>query len=194
MPPRTTAPNTPALVAQSTPQAGEAPTLAPSPPAATPPTALSSSLLPLSDPDAADLLHLDAEMSRSATGRPVQIRYSEAALNREIGALLAANPDLPYQNVYADLKHDGVVLSGSVTVLGFQVEAEVSGRVVARDCQPQVEIETISIAGLATPDFVREGIQDIVLEALAWYPADYPLCLEQIVLEEEQLTVYGSRR
>jgi len=194
MPPRPTTNNTPALAAQSTPQAGAAPTAAPSPSTATPPPALASSLLPLADPNAADLMRLDAEMSRSAPGRPVQIRYSEAGLNREISALLAQNPGLPYQNVHADLKQDGVVLSGRVTVVGFQVNAEVSGRVTAQDCQPQVEIETISIAGLTTPGFVREGIKDIVLGSLDWYPADYPLCLEQIVLEEDQVTIYGSRR
>jgi hypothetical protein len=194
MPPRPTALDTPALAAQATSQPGAAPTLAPNPATATPPPALASSLLPLTDPTAADWMRLDAEMSRSATGRPVQIQYSEAALNREISALLAENPDLPYQEVYADLKHDGVVLSGRVTVMGFQVNAEVSGQVTAQDCQPQVEIETISIAGLATPGFVRKGIEDIVLGSLDWYPADYPLCLEQIVLEEDQLTMYGSRR
>lgn len=194
MPPRPSARNTPALAAETTPQAGTAPTPVPLPPTATPPPALSSNLLPLADPDATDLMQLDAEMSRSASGRPVQIRYSEAGLNREIGTLLAQNPGLPYQNVYTDLKHDAVVLSGQVTVMGFQVETEVSGRVTAQNCQPQIEIETISVAGLTTPGFVREGIKDIVLESLDWYPADYPLCLEQIVLEEDWLTVYGSRR
>jgi hypothetical protein len=29
---------------------------------------------------------------------------------------------------------------------------------------------------------------------MTWYPADYPLCLEQIVLEETRLTCYGYRR
>lgn len=194
MPPKPSAHNTPALAAQTTPQANTAPTDVPGQPTATPPAALSNNLLLLSDPDAAGLTRLDAEMSRSATGRPVQIRYSEAGLNREIGALLAQNPGLPYQNVHADLKHDGIVLSGQVTVVGVQVNTEVSGRVTAQDCRPQVEIETIAVAGLTTPGFVREGIKDLVLGSLDWYPADYPLCLEQIVLEEDRVTIYGTRR
>jgi hypothetical protein len=148
----------------------------------------------LSDPDTASFAEIDAEMGRSAAGRPVQICFSEAALNREMAALLASSPDLPYHNLYVDLKRDHLVLTGDVAVLGFQVSAEVEGALVARDCLPQAEIDSISIAGLVTPEFVKDGIQDIIVDALGWYPADYPLCLEQIVVEEDRLTVYGSRR
>jgi len=37
-------------------------------------------------------------------------------------------------------------------------------------------------------------VQDMVFEAMAWYPQDYPLCLEEIVLEDIGATVYGYRR
>ena len=108
--------------------------------------------------------------------------------------MLRRNPTLPYQDVRVDLKRDGVVMTGRVTVLGFDVDTEAAGTVAVRDCVPQMEIETISIAGVLTPGFVKDQIQDMILEALAWYPADYPLCLEQIVLEETRATVYGYRR
>jgi hypothetical protein len=45
-----------------------------------------------------------------------------------------------------------------------------------------------------TPKIVKDQVQDMVLEAMAWYPEDYPLCLEEIVLEDSQATVYGFRR
>jgi hypothetical protein len=57
-----------------------------------------------------------------------------------------------------------------------------------------MEIETISIAGVLTPGFVKDRIKVMLLEALEWYPANYPLCLEQIVLEEDRATIYGHRR
>jgi hypothetical protein len=78
--------------------------------------------------------------------------------------------------------------------VGFDVDTEVSGAVIARDCAPRVEVADIRIAGFLTPGFVKENIEEIVTESLDWYPPDYPLCLEQIVLEEGRLTVYGSRR
>jgi hypothetical protein len=153
-----------------------------------------SSPLLVSDPDPASMARIDAEMGRSAVGRPVQIRYSEATLNREVATLLSRYPDLPYQNVHVDLRRDHVVLTGSMMVMGFQVNAEVEGTVVARDCLPQAEIERISVAGIVTPGFVRDNIKNVIAESLSWYPADYPLCLEQIVLEEDWVTIYGSRR
>jgi len=49
---------------------------------------LASAPLLLADPPFTDLSLIDAEMSRSALSRPVQIRYAEDALNQEITGLL----------------------------------------------------------------------------------------------------------
>jgi hypothetical protein len=45
-----------------------------------------------------------------------------------------------------------------------------------------------------TPALFKDKIGEMIHQAMAWYPADYPLCLEQIVLEETRATVYGYRR
>jgi hypothetical protein len=139
-------------------------------------------------------MRMDAEIRRSAVGRPVQIRYRETALNQEISAVLAGYPHLPYHNVRADLQRDKVTLTGDVTVLGFEMSTTVQGKVVARACLPEVEIESVAIEGMLTPRFVKDQVRQIVEESLSWYPADYPLCLEQIVVEEDRATIYGSRR
>lgn len=159
-----------------------------------PASTLVASPLLLANPQISGLSKLDAEMSRSALARPVQIRYSEEALNREIATLWHDNPELPYRDVNVDLKRDGVIVSGSVTILGFGAKAKIAGTVVAEGCRPRLQIETVSVAGVMTPRFVRDQILDMMLEAMTWYPADYPLCLEQIVLEETRATVYGYRR
>jgi hypothetical protein len=148
----------------------------------------------VSNPDATSIARIHAEMGNSAVGRPVQIRYDEAALNREVTALLSSYPDLPYQNLHIDLERNQVILKGNMTIMGLPVNAEVDGVVVARDCRPQVEIGRISIAGLMTPGFVRDSISNLIAESLSWYPPDYPLCLEQIVIEQDRVTIYGSRR
>jgi hypothetical protein len=148
----------------------------------------------LSDPEIHSLASLDTQMKRSASGRPVQIRYREAALNREVAQLSEHNPDLPFREVNIDLKRDAVVLTGKVTVLGFQVDATVTGQVTVEECLPHLEIESVAVAGIMTPRFVRDEVEKMVLDAMTWYPADYPLCLEQIVLEETRATVYGHRR
>jgi hypothetical protein len=124
----------------------------------------------------------------------VQIRYSEGALNQQIAELLRYYPEQPYDNVVVDLRRDKISISGDVTVLGFQVDTEVEGTVTVANCQPQVGIESIKIAGLLTPGFVKDGVKDLIVESLSQYPATYPLCLEQIVVEEDRVTVYGSRR
>jgi hypothetical protein len=153
-----------------------------------------SSPLLLVDPEFHSLAALDAEMERSAPGRPVQIRYQEAALNQEIAFLWLNNPALPFRDVEVDLRHNGVAISGKMTVFGFPVEALVEGAVIARDCVPCLEVENVSVAGITTPRFVRARVVAIAQEAMAWYPADYPLCLEQIVLEETRATFYGYHR
>jgi len=156
-------------------------------------TAVAAPLL-LSDLGLANSMRLDREMERSTPGRAVQIRYQEAALNQEIQFLLRNNPGLPYGDVVVDLRRDHIVATGAVELLGFRARVEMDARIGAVDCRPELEIRSISIAGLLTPGFVKDQILAKLLEVTTWYPADYPLCLEQIVIEEDSATVYGHRR
>lgn len=159
-----------------------------------PEATLVSKPLLMANPEISSLTKLDAEMGQSAPNRAVQIRFDEEALNAEIAALWSNNPELPFRDVRADLQRDQVVVTGRVTILGFGVQAEATGKVAVRDCTPQLEVTSISVVGVLTPKFVRDQVEGMILEAMTWYPADYPLCLEQIVLEETRLSIYGHRR
>jgi hypothetical protein len=159
-----------------------------------PEATLVSKPLLMANPEISSLAKLDAEMGQSAPNRAVQIRFDEEALNAEIAALWTNNPELPFRDVRADLQRDQVVVTGRVTILGFGVKAKATGKVAVKDCTPQLEITSISVVGVLTPKFVRDQVEEMILEAMTWYPADYPLCLEQIVLEETRLSIYGHRR
>ncbi len=148
----------------------------------------------MSNPDLLMLMNIDTEMLRSATGRPVQIRYREGSLNREIATFLEAHPTLPYRNVYIALKRDQIILTGEVTTQGFQLSAEVIGMLAVEDCRFAVKIETISTTGKLPPILYQAPIEGMFEDAVNWIPTEYPLCLEQIVLEEGRMTIYASRR
>jgi len=187
-------PTQPVAPPNTTPQPEQATPPQPTEPVSRSSDAMISRPLLLADPEFNNLQNLDSELSRSAVGRPVQIRYQEAALNREVEDLLRGNPELPYRNVHIDLKRDRVIVTAYVTVLGFGIKTEVQGAVVARDCLPLTEVESVTVAGVFTPDFVRDAIKSMVQDVMSWYPSDYPLCLDQIVLEEDRFTLYGQRR
>jgi len=155
---------------------------------------LVSSPLVLSDPEFNSLAQVDAEMAHSTVGRQVQIRYGEAALNREIAILIAESSDLGFRDVQVNLDRGGAVVTGDVMVLGLNLGAEVQGVVVIEDCLPRVELHAVSVEGLLTPRFVKDQVTEMVLGALDWYPPDSALCLERIVLEDGAVTVYGYRR
>ncbi len=156
-------------------------------------TRVSQPLL-LTDPAFSNTTLLDAEMARSSPGRAVQIRYQEVALNAEIATLWQNNPDLPYRNVWVDLRPDQVVVTGRTSILSYEVRAEIAGEITAADCVPVLRIERVAVAGVMIPRFIWTEVESRVMEAMTWYPADYPLCVEQIVLEETQATIYGHRR
>lgn len=158
------------------------------------PETLVSSPLVLSDPGFDSLGQVDAEMARSTVGRQVEIRYREAVLNREITTLIAQSSDLGFRDVQVNFDHDRVIMTGDVTVLGLDVDAEVQGVVVIENCLPRIELQTVSVEGFLTPGFVRDEVAKMVQGALAWYPPDSALCLERIILEEGMVTVYGYRR
>ncbi len=155
---------------------------------------LISSPLNLSDSALDWVMNVDAEMANSAAGRLVNIRYSEEALNREIVQFLQRFPFLPYGPVSVDLKRDAVVVKADVELYGVTASVEVGGRVGARDCRPWAEIDYVSISGMPTPGLFRDGIQQLLEDALAWYPPDHPLCLQWIIVDEDQVTVNASRR
>ena len=178
---------------ESTREAESGPVPISSPTASPVPTLASRPLL-LADPAISDTAAMDAEMERSAPERPVMIRYEEAMLNAEIAALWRNNPSLPYRDVWVDLQRDGVAISGRITLMGFEVRVTVLGQVTAQDCVPVLEIDHLGIEGVLTPSFVHDEVEKLVLEPMTWYPADYPLCMEQIVLEETGATIYGHRR
>lgn len=161
---------------------------------AQPEATLVSRPLLMTNPQFSDPARLNQEMAQSEVGRAVQLRYSETALNQEIQALLSRNPELPYRNVSLDLRRNQAIVTADVTILGLQVGAQVVSTVDAKDCRPTMEIASIAIEGVFTPRFVLDKVRGLFLNALNWYPADYPLCLEQIVLEEDGATVYGRRR
>ena len=115
-------------------------------------------------------------------------------LKSEITSMVENRPGLPYRNVRVDLMRDQVLLTGDVVLMGFELTTEVQGTVRVEDCRPQTEIQEISIAGVLTPGFVKDQAKEMLVEALDWYPENHPLCLEQIVLEEDRATAYGHRR
>jgi hypothetical protein len=184
----------------ATPEARKASAASPADPASSDLTALQpeatlvSSPLLLADPEINSLARLDAEMARSALNRDVEIRYQEEALNREIAALWEQNPELPFRDVRVDLKRGQVVITGKTAVLGVGVSARVAGRIVAQDCLPSLQMESVSVAGVAAPAFIRKQVADTILEVMTWYPEDYPLCVEEIVLDEARVTVHGHCR
>jgi hypothetical protein len=148
----------------------------------------------MSDPEMKSLTAMDAEMQRSAVGRTVQIKVRETVLNDEVAAYVENHPDLPFQSVEVDLRRDRVLVSGTALVLKFPVQVTAVGSVIAEDCRPRIEVADISISGVLTPRFVKDEIEDLIHKSVDWYPADYALCIEQIVLEEDRATVYGVRR
>lgn len=156
--------------------------------------AAASAPLILADPPLSDLASLDQEMAGSAVGRTVQIRYLETTLNQEIAALLAASSGMPYQNVHVDLGAEQVVVKGDVLLLGLELEVEVRGTLSARGCRLHFEDRSVKIGRLFTPVTIRNGVRVLLDEALGWYPADYPLCIDGIVLQEDRATLYGHRR
>ena len=148
----------------------------------------------MTDPDWTELARVDAEIGRSAVGRPVQIRFHQDVLNERVAELLTVYPNLPLANPQIDLKRDEVEALGDMSVLGFPINTKVTGSVVARDCRPTAVVREVSMAGVLTPGIVADGLKESIISLLSWYPANYPLCIEQIVIEEDRVTIYGSRR
>ena len=148
----------------------------------------------LVDPEFSGLMQANSDLDSAPAGQRVQLRYEEGVLNQEIAALLAQSPDLPYRNVQVQLEPDRVVVTGEVTVLGIDLSAELLGRLGVENCAPRVDVQAVSVGGILTPRFIKNQAATIVLDALDWYPADSPVCLDGIVLEDGAVTVYGYRR
>ncbi len=137
---------------------------------------------------------LDVQLNRVTGGHQVKIHYEETALNQEIIALLENHPDLPYRLSWIDLKPGGIVLTGSSRVWGLPISIRVEGTLTAERCRPKVDIRSVYIAKVSAPRFAQEWVTARILETMAWFPTDYPFCLQEIWLEEGRLVLVGVRR
>lgn len=163
-------------------------------PEATPAPSGAASSLVLSDPGFSGLMQAGSSMELAPRGQRVEIHYEEAALNEEIAALLAGAGDLPYRNVRISLHSDRILVTGEVTVLGLHMNAELLGTLIAEECALRMDIQGLSVGGVLTPRFMKNQASTIAVQALDWYPADSPVCLDEVVLGNGAVTVYGYRR
>jgi hypothetical protein len=148
----------------------------------------------LDDPPLAELAALDAELRAWPPGRLVQVSYSQAALNRELAALLAVNPQVPLRDLRAELSWDEIKLAGTLLLLGVEVPIQAEGRVTIVDCRPRVQVDLLTAGGLPAPGLVRDEVFGLLQQWIRWYPADHPLCLQDVALGDETVIVVGVIR
>jgi hypothetical protein len=92
------------------------------------------------------------------------------------------------------LREGQVVLAGNVLVLSVPIKVEATGAMATSGCRPVLELSSVKVGGLFTPRFVRDEVTEILDRALDWYPTDYPLCIDRIVVRDEHATLIGHRR
>ncbi len=148
----------------------------------------------LSDPTLAELAVLDAELQTWPPGRVLQASYTQAAVNRELAALQAANPQLRLRDLQAQLSWDRIGLTGTLTLLGMDLSVEATGRVTIVECRPRVQVDSLRAGGLAAPGLVRNQVLGWLQEWIRWYPPDHPLCLQEVVLGDGMVTIIGVIR
>jgi hypothetical protein len=146
----------------------------------------------LDDPPLAELAALDAELRAWPPGRVVQVSYSQAALNRELAALLDVNPQVPLRDLRAELSWNKVKLAGTLLLLGLEVPVQAEGRVTVVDCRPRVHLDALTAGGLPAPGLVRDGVFGLLQQWTPWYPADHPLCLQDVALGDETVIIIGA--
>jgi hypothetical protein len=148
----------------------------------------------LDDPSISELVVLDAELQTWPPGRILQVTYTQQGLNRELDALLAANPGLPFRDVEAVVAWDELRLSGTMRLLGVDVPLVAVGQVLAVDCRPRVQVNSLTAGVLPAPGLVRDQVLGRLQQWIRWFPADHPLCIQDIQFDDGVLTVVGIIR
>ncbi len=181
--------------------AAEQITLAPSPaPTATPapsdppPGGETGSPLVIEDPPLDEVDALEAEVIDSPPGREIYIIFHQDHLNREVAAFIQTEPEFPFHDVVIAFHPGEMKVTAQTEVVGLSVGVEVWLKVTAVDCKPAVEVTSLAVGGLWTPQFIKDQIAGYIYESLEKYPDDYPICWTKIEVKEGELALKGVKR
>jgi hypothetical protein len=147
----------------------------------------------LGDPTPEDI----AQALQSAhTGDQVEIHYSEENLDRQVREYLAAHPNPQYEHGRLRLRNGRLVIAGrtkmtSGFLAGLTMDTELTVRLYAADCRPQLKVEAVSLSGLPAPDFAVAEADKMAQQWLAIYPSDPALCTDSIEIVGNEAVFIG---
>ncbi len=150
--------------------------------------------LVVEDPPLDDMDAVEREINVSPAGREICIILHQDHLNREAAAFLQDEPDAPFHDVVIALHPGEMTVKTQAEVVGLSVGVEVRARVKAVDCKPKMEITSLAVGGLWTPQFVKDQIAAFIYDSLEQYPDDYPVCWTEIDVKEGEIVLRGVKR
>jgi hypothetical protein len=157
----------------------------------TAPTGFTADVQPRLDPQIASIR--DKIFSGQASGEHFEIVVTDQMASEAVAWFLARHPEVPFSHPRVRINPQGVTGSGTAYLMGLRTP--VSGRafITARNGLPVVQIQEISVAGAAAPDFILQATQK-EFEAQLAQVQGFPVEISRVELGDGQMLVEGVYR
>lgn len=127
-------------------------------------------------------------------GESFELVLTNSELLEAIAWYLRRHPEIPVAHPQVSIEPDAIAARVEIRLgtMSFAITARMD--VVVRNGIPQVALQQLRIGNADLPESVLFHVEDQLQQNLALRGGDLPLILEQLSLEQGQLTVRGKIR
>lgn len=123
---------------------------------------------------------------------PYRLTLSEKEVNELVQKGLAMQPGVPVSHVYVRLETGQITVSGRARLGFFTLDVEAVATLTVEDGKPIPQIVEIRAGGQPLTGFLRAQAENLLRPYLQqWLQAETNIYVEEVVIEEGQISVTG---
>ncbi len=126
-------------------------------------------------------------------GEPFILEITDQEASETIAWYLARHPRIPFARPQVFITPEGITAQGVAEIAGLRVGVRGSAHITLRDGVPLITLESLELAGVGVPPFVRDRIQ-AEIDAQFALARHLPVVIEELTLAEGMVTVRGTIR
>lgn len=125
-------------------------------------------------------------------GDTFEVTVTNRELEEAIAWYLERHPDIPFGNPQVSIDPDAIEARAETQLCSMRLPISGRASVFLHDGVPIVAVEHLQMGKAGLPDFILLQIEDQLNKRLTMREEDLPVTLQEVELEEGQLSVRGK--
>lgn len=128
------------------------------------------------------------------SGEAFDLTITARELEEALAWYAVQHSGFPLGEARVSVSLEGIEVSGEASLAALQVPLSARADVSLHDGVPMIAVDQLRVGEMGLPDFVRFQLEDQLNKQLTLGREDLPLLLQEVHLQDGQLTVRGTIR